>query len=61
MSIWQQMTAEMTQCVNIREILANPVQRRKLITRCIVAIQAREGIETTIEQAESAYDAVVRR
>jgi hypothetical protein len=44
--------------VNIRAVLGDPVQRRELMVRCIVAIQAREGIETTQEQAEAAYDRV---
>jgi len=43
---------------NIRAILANPAQRRELLTQTIVATQAREGIETTLPQAEAAYDAV---
>ena len=42
--------------VNIKAILANPVQRRELCVRCIIATQAREGITTTREQAEQAYD-----
>lgn len=44
----------------IREILANPAQRRELCVRVIIATQAREGITTTREQAEAAYDAVQR-
>ena len=46
--------------VNIRAILANPVHRRKLMVDCIVATQAREGIVTTREQAEAAYDKIDR-
>jgi hypothetical protein len=46
--------------VNIKAILANPAQRRALFVRCIIAIQAREGIDTTVEQAEAAYDAAQR-
>lgn len=41
--------------VNVREILANPDLRRELMVPTIQAIQAREGIETTPEQAERAY------
>lgn len=48
----------MTRRFNIREILANPTQCRELMIRCIIAIQAREGIDTTPEQAAAAYDKV---
>ena len=41
--------------VNVKAILADPDLRRKLMVRTIQATQAREGIETTEEQAESAY------
>lgn len=41
--------------VNLKAILADPDLRRKLMVRTIQATQAREGIETTKEQAESAY------
>jgi hypothetical protein len=41
--------------VNVRKILANPDLRRELMVPTIQAIQAREGIETTREQAERAY------
>jgi hypothetical protein len=44
--------------VNLRKILDNPVNRRKLMVDCIIAVQAREGIVTTREQAETAYDKV---
>ena len=42
--------------INIREILRNPEQRRLLMVNCIIALQAREGITTTVAQAEAAYD-----
>jgi hypothetical protein len=42
--------------VDIRAILHNPVQRRELMIRCIIAIQAREGVQTTYKQAAEAYD-----
>ncbi|KKM04427.1 hypothetical protein LCGC14_1764310 [marine sediment metagenome] len=42
--------------VPIKEILADPVRRRKLMVGAILAIQHREGIDTTVEQAERAYD-----
>ncbi len=41
--------------VNVRAILADPDLRRQLMVPTIQAIQAREGIETTVEQAERAY------
>lgn len=43
--------------VDIRAILRDPVQRRRLLVNAIIATQAREGITTTREQAEAAYDA----
>ena len=49
-----------TKRVVIRTILSNPVMRRDLLVQCIIALQAREGIETTREQAERAYDEVQR-
>jgi hypothetical protein len=45
--------------VNIQEIIGNPVLRRKLMVDSIIATQAREGITTTREQAEAAYDKVL--
>ena len=44
--------------VDIKIILSDPVLRRKLMVNAIQAIQAREGIDTTIEQAEAAYDKI---
>ena len=41
--------------VDVRGILADPDLRRKLMVPTIQATQAREGIETTPEQAERAY------
>ena len=41
--------------INLTAILADPELRRKLMVRTIQATQAREGIETTEEQAERAY------
>jgi hypothetical protein len=42
------------------DLLADPVKRKRLMVRVIIAIQAREGIETTPEQAEAAYEKVRR-
>jgi len=44
--------------LDIRAILANPAQRRKLFTAVLIATQAREGIVTTQAQAEHAHDRV---
>ena len=41
--------------VDIRRILATSDLRRKLMVPTIQATQAREGIDTTAEQAERAY------
>jgi hypothetical protein len=41
--------------VNVKAILADPDLRRKLMVPTIQAIQAREGIDTTPEQADRAY------
>jgi hypothetical protein len=41
--------------VDIRRILADPELRRELMIATVQATQAREGIETTTEQAERAY------
>lgn len=48
----------MNRRVDIKKILRNPEQRRKLMVDGIIATQAREGIVTTQEQAEAAYDKV---
>jgi hypothetical protein len=42
----------------LRAILADPVKRRELAVRFIMSAQAMEGIETTVAQAEAAYDRV---
>ena len=44
--------------VNIRAILADAQLRRRLMVSTIIAVQAREGIVTSREQAEAAYDKV---
>ena len=44
--------------VPIKDILDDPVERRELMIRTIIATQAREGIEVTREQAERAYDKI---
>ena len=46
--------------VDIRAILYDSLLRKELMVGTIIAIQAREGITTTREQAERAYDKVQR-
>jgi hypothetical protein len=48
----------MARRVDLKAILRDPQKRRRLMVRCIVATQAREGVVTTVEQAEKAYDKV---
>jgi hypothetical protein len=47
--------------VDIRAILAEPEKRRELLIRALMALQAREGIETSREQAENAIDRIKAR
>lgn len=49
-----------TRRIDIKGILSDPLLRRELCVRVIVATQLREGIVTTLEQAERAYDMVQR-
>ncbi len=44
--------------VDVRGILSDPAARRELMVGAIVATQAREGVDTTREQAGAAYDRV---
>ena len=44
--------------VNVKAILADPDLRRKLMVPVVQATQAREGIDTTTEQADRAYHVV---
>ena len=44
--------------VNIKEILSNPEQKKELMVGEIQFLQNIEGIDTTREQAENAYDKV---
>ena len=48
----------MTKRVNIKQILSNPEQRRELMVGAIQFLQNIEGIDTTKEQAETAYDKI---
>lgn len=51
----------MSRRVDIRAILRDPALKRELMVRTIIATQAREGIETTRQQAEAAYDTMNHR
>jgi len=44
--------------VNIKQILSNPEQKRELMVGAIQFLQNIEGIDTTKEQAELAYDKI---
>jgi hypothetical protein len=44
--------------VDIKAILGNPELRRRLMVAALIATQAREGITTTQQQAEAAYDKI---
>jgi hypothetical protein len=44
--------------VNIKEILQDPQKKRQLFVGAIQFLQNIEGIDTTKEQAETAYDKV---
>jgi hypothetical protein len=44
--------------VNIKQILQNPQQRKELFVGVIQFLQNIEGIDTTREQAEIAYEKV---
>lgn len=44
--------------LNIKQILQNPQQRKELFVGVIQFLQNIEGIDTTREQAETAYDKV---
>ncbi len=46
--------------VDIKAILNDPALRKKLCVGAMIALQAREGIVTTQEQAEAAYDKVLK-
>lgn len=48
----------MTKRVNIKEILQDPQKKRELMVGVIQFLQNIEGIDTTKEQAETAYDKV---
>lgn len=44
--------------IDVKGILASPELRQELMVGVIIATQAREGIETTREQALQAYEKV---
>ena len=42
--------------IDIRAILSDPAKRRMLVAQGTVAIQSREGIDITLEEALASYD-----
>ena len=50
----------MSKRIDIKNILKNKYLRRELMVGVIIATQAREGIITSREQAEKAYDIVLK-
>jgi len=44
--------------VNIEKILQDPIKKKRLIVGVIQFLQNVEGIDTTREQAENAYDKI---
>lgn len=44
--------------VDVRAILKDPVLRKRMLVNAGLAIQHREGVETTREQMDTAYDKV---
>ena len=44
--------------VDLKAILNDTNYRKEIMVGALIAIQAREGIATTIEQAEYAYDKI---
>ncbi len=49
----------MSERFDIKAILADPAKRREMAIRVIMSCQTLEGIPTTREQAERAYDKVL--
>jgi hypothetical protein len=54
---WQRLN-KMNKRVDMKAILRNPSQLRSLMVQSIITLQAREGINTTFEQACVAYDKI---
>lgn len=46
--------------IDIKAILADPVNRKTLMVQVIIATQAWGGVHTTQEQAAAAYDKVTK-
>lgn len=44
---------------DMRRVLADPAVRRMMVARGTVAVQAREGIDITLEEALTSYDRVM--
>ena len=54
----KQREIKMATRIDIKKILADPETRKAMMIPAIIAIQAREGIDTTWEQAQRAYDLI---
>jgi hypothetical protein len=46
--------------IDIKSILHDPVKRKDLMIRCIMALQEHEGRDADREKAEAAYDAILK-
>lgn len=44
--------------INIKEILADPELRKKMLVNALIATQAREGRDLTYEEAEDVYERI---
>ena len=44
--------------LDVRAILRDPVLRKRLMVQSLITIQAREGRDLAIEEAEAVYDRV---
>ena len=45
--------------INVKAILADEAARKRMLVGACIAIQAREGIDTTRAQMEAAYDKII--
>lgn len=45
---------------DLKEIMRDPVKRKSLMCGMLIALQAREGREITMERAEEVYDLILK-
>ena len=61
--VWEKISVEReekrSRRVDLERILSVPLMRRELLVNALIALQAREGIVTSREDAERAYDVVM--